>query len=326
MDPVTGKQACLSSEVDVSGLKRAEAQARHDAWHDKLTRLPNRNYVSAMFQARLDALLRRGRQAALLFVDLDRFKLINDSLGHGPGDEVLVEVARRLSLVVGQRGEVARLGGDEFLTLIDVGGTEDLDEMVGQVLGIAQSPLMIAGHQLQLSLSVGVSRAPMDGTDVSALMSNSDAAMYRGANTREATGGMFSRRRSGGMPRRGCRWRSISDRSGKRGALRLFYQPRVSLTTGQIMSAEALLRWPRVAGMVPPDVFIPLAEESGLIIPIGAWVLREAARQLVAWRRDGHDLKLSVNVSARQLMDDDFLGMAQAVIHDTGCDPRHLRA
>lgn len=323
MDPVTGKQACVASEVDVSGLKRTEAQARHDAWHDKLTGLPNRNYVSGTFQERLDAVLRRGRQAALLFVDLDRFKLINDSLGHGRGDDVLVEVARRLSQAVGHRGEVARLGGDEFLALVDVAGSEELEAVVGRVLGIAHRPLLIAGHRLTLSLSVGVSLAPTDGTDISALMSNSDAAMYRakhaGGNRRHLFTSAIGRDSSARLQM------EIDLRSAwEAGALRLFFQPRVSLSTGRIASAEALLRWPRAGGMVPPDVFVPLAEESGLIIPIGAWVLREAARQLVSWRRDGHELKLSVNVSARQLMDDDFLGMAQAVIRDTGCDPHHL--
>ena len=323
MDPVTGKQACLSSEVDVSGLKRTEAQARHDAWHDKLTGLPNRNFVSSTFQRRLDALLRRGRHGALLFVDLDRFKLINDSLGHGRGDDVLVEVARRLSRAVGNRGDVARLGGDEFIALLDVAGLEDMEAMVGRVLGIAHRPLLIAGHQLQLSLSVGVSLAPMDGADISALMKNSDAAMYRakqaGGNRRYVFTSAIGRNASARMQM------EIDLRSDwEAGAFRLFYQPRVSVSTGRIVSAEVLLRWPRATGMVAPDVFIPLAEESGLIIPIGAWVLREAARQLVIWRQAGQELKLSVNVSARQLMDDEFLVMAQAVIRDTGCDPRHL--
>lgn len=322
-DPVTGNQAYLSSEVDVSGIKRMEAQARHVAFHDVLTGLPNRSYVASLFQGYLLELLAKSGKVALLFLDLDRFKVINDSLGHSCGDEVLVEVAKRLSAAIGTDGHVARLGGDEFLVLVDASVVETLERTIRDLLDTVALPVMVAARRLQLSVSIGVSLAPADGTKISILMKNADAAMYRakhaGGNKPSYYVSEFGQDALARMQMEIDLRSAIEDQK-----LELYYQPRVAIESGRIVSAEALLRWPQATGMVPPDVFIPLAEESGLIVKLGAWVLEEAARQQVAWKRSGFSLKLSVNVSARQIAERDFLNVARATIETTGCDPQDL--
>ncbi|MGI3776871.1 MAG: putative bifunctional diguanylate cyclase/phosphodiesterase [Janthinobacterium lividum] len=322
-DPVTGRQATLSSEVDVSGIKRMEAQARHVAFHDALTGLPNRSCVASLFQGHLSAFLADAGKAALLFLDLDRFKVINDSLGHGCGDEVLVEVARRLSAAVGADGHVARLGGDEFLVLVRASVAETLEQTIRDLLGVVALPVMVAERRLQLSLSIGVSLAPADGTDIVTLMKNADAAMYLAKHSGGNRPSYYiSTLGQDALARMQMEIDLRSALEDER--LELHYQPRVAIGSGRIVSAEVLLRWPRAGGMVSPDVFIPLAEESGLIVTLGAWVLGEAARQQVAWKRAGHSLKLSVNVSARQIAERDFLDVVRATIEGTGCDPHDL--
>jgi len=317
LDPVTGKPAWLISEVDVSEIKSTEALAQHAALHDPLTHLPNRTYVQSIFEQKLEAMLARSAKAALLFLDLDRFKAINDSFGHAKGDQVLIEVARRLLQTIGSRGDVARLSGDEFLVLLEFTTDEDLEGVVESLLAAIHTPIVLGEQRFQLTSSVGVSIAPVDGTTVASLMKNSDSAMYGAKNV----GGNRATQYTTSMGLNALsRMRTELDlrTAFEQRRLELYYQPRVSVSTGQIASAEVLLRWPRADGFLSPDVFIPVAEESGLIVPIGAWVLEQAARQQAAWHDAGYPLKLSVNVSPRQLMEIDFVDVARAALIQTG--------
>ena len=321
LDPATGSPACLSSEVDVTELKTTEAQARFAACHDPLTNLPNRVAVQTVFEQKLRSILSAGRSAALLFIDVDRFKTINDSLGHGRGDQLLVEIAQRLSTVQEPNDEIARLGGDEYLLLLDLSeGRRQLAMALDRVLMAIQAPLQLGEHLLRLTASVGVSVAPSDGTDIPVLMKNADAAMYEakkaGRNRAVVYQPEFGLNALVRMKLEIDLQRDFDER-----VLQLYYQPRVSIATGRIVGAEVLLRWPHAtSGFIPPDVFITIAEENGLIVPIGAWMMRKAARQQARWRQMGFPVSISINLSPRQFGDGDLVGNARQALDETGAD------
>jgi diguanylate cyclase (GGDEF)-like protein/PAS domain S-box-containing protein len=298
---------------DITELKKAEEQVAFLAYHDKLTGLPNR----AMFEELLDLALSRARRkelaVAVLFMDLDNFKLVNDSLGHEAGDELLQQMGTRLRQALRDMDVVARQGGDEFLLLLgdlergaqsvrpdaeaSVIAAESVAERIHELL---KQPFAIGGTEFYITASIGISLFPLDGDDGKALLKNADAAMYRSKRSAPGTSTVFSKEAVDPMTRLSLATRLR--RAAERKEWMLHYQPIVDLSDGHLVSVEALLRWQDpMTGMVPPGEFIPLAEEMGLIEVIGDWVLEEVCRQSQGWRREGLVIEVSFNLSPRQL-------------------------
>ena len=282
------------------GLEAANLQLRHLATHDVLTGLPNRVLLEDRLQQAIAHADRDMRSFALLVCDLDRFKLINDSLGHRAGDELLQEVARRLSTVVRTADTVARFGGDEFVLIgTSVSDAEDAASLASRVMDVMQAPVRIADIDIHTSPSVGIAMYPDDGTTSQALLAHADAAMY---SAKQRGRGNFRHYEAGMHAGTGDRVQLESDLHTALALkqFELYYQPKVDTQTGEVRSAEALIRWMHpVRGLVSPVDFIPLAEECGLIGAIGGWVVREACRQARAWQDDGvPPLRVSVTAAA----------------------------
>ena len=321
--------------------KKADALIRWQAYTDPLTSLPNR----ARFSEELEAALARAQPFALLFMDLDLFKHVNDSLGHVAGDALLQEVAARFAARHAAHGGphdvLARMGGDEFtLLLVPEGGRpagEDAAVAADDLLDSLTAPILIEGHALHVAASIGISRYPEDALDAETLLKYADLAMYhakaegrgrRQSFTPAMTEAAEDRLRLENSLRKAIE--SQEEETGRgngtegegRGEMTLFYQPQVSLTTGAVVGAEALLRWRHPEwGMIAPGRFIPLAEETGLIVPLGNWVLREACRQAAVWAREGRPLRVSVNLSARQLGERGLIPSVLAALEASGLDP-----
>ena len=314
--------------LDVTDRKRMEAELERLALYDSLTGLPNR----ALFNDRLtQAIERRSRMqaTAVYFVDVDRFKRINDSLGHAAGDEVLREVATRVQRMLRPEDTVARFGGDEFTVLCEsVGGVLEAVGVADRLQREIAQPLLAGGAELRLSASIGIALAePGDEADCSRLVEDADAAMYRAKERGGARTELFDV----AMRERAVTALSIEQELQhglERGELRLFYQPLVSLTSGEIVGAEALIRWQHPdRGLLAPDSFLPVAEESGLIVDVGAWAVGEACRRLRDWdRRNGgpEDFGLAVNLSARELTHPDVVSTVLNAVRRSALDPHRL--
>jgi diguanylate cyclase (GGDEF)-like protein/PAS domain S-box-containing protein len=295
--------------IDITDRKRAEEQVKHLAFHDALTGLPNR----LLFQDRLNMAVlsahRSGQRIAVLFLDLDRFKVINDSLGHSVGDELLRQVSARLGTSVREGDTVARLGGDEFTVLAaGIGGDDDSPTIGRKILSAIRLPFFIDGQELFITTSVGIAVYPTDGEDAEALVRNADTAMYRAKEQGRDNCQLYTP----GMNSKALERLSLENRLRQaihNEELILQYQPLIDLESGQIRGAEALVRWEHPElGLLPPGEFISLAEVSGLIVPIGEWVLRTACRQAREWHALGFPhLSIAVNLSARQFQQADLV-------------------
>ncbi|HVU74944.1 MAG TPA: EAL domain-containing protein [Mycobacteriales bacterium] len=321
---------------DITERSELEAQLVHQAFHDVLTRLPNRALFRDRVAHALVAAPRHGASVAVLFLDLDGFKAVNDSLGHDAGDQLLLSAAQRFEHVVRPGDTVARLGGDEFAVLLeDVAGADEAGEVGQRLIEALAEPFVISGRPILVGGSVGVALAhALDGSSPGAsmptteeLLRNADLAMYRAkANGR----GGIAHFEPGMHASLVARVQEEADLRAalEEGQLRLEYQPTYRLADGALTGVEALLRWDHpVRGLVPPNDFIPLAEQTGLIVPIGSWVLREACRQAVEWAADGRGaagLTLAVNVSARQLQNDGFADIVAQCLRQTGLAPDRL--
>jgi diguanylate cyclase (GGDEF)-like protein len=308
------------------GLEAANQQLRHLATHDALTGLPNRVLLDDRLQQAIAHAARDMRSFAVLVCDLDRFKLVNDSLGHRAGDELLQEVARRLNAVVRTADTVARFGGDEFVVIgTSIADDEEAADLAARVMDVMQAPVRIAAIDIHTSPSIGIAMYPDDGESVQALLAHADAAMYfakqngRG-NFRRYVAGMHA----GTEERVQLESDLYSAVTGKQ--FELYYQPKVDTKSGDVRSAEALIRWVHpVRGVVSPAEFIPLAEECGLIGAIGGWVIREACRQARAWQIDGvPPLRVSVNLSASQFRDSGLVDSIRSALDDAGLEARYL--
>jgi len=313
--------------LDVSDRKRMEVELERLALYDPLTGLPNR----ALFGDRLrHVLARRDRDSAtaVYFLDLDRFKRINDSLGHGAGDEVLREVAERLAAVVRPEDTVARFGGDEFTVLCEsVGGVLEAVTIADRLQRPLRQPLRAGGAELRLSASIGVALVEADDNgDGQHLIEDADAAMYRAKERGGARTELFdSAMRDNAVS--AMRIEQELQRALEQGELRVYYQPGVDLATGQVVGAEALVRWEHPErGLIAPDRFLGVAEETGLIVPLGMWVLGETCRHLAEWqsRPETAHLHLSVNLSARELTHPDLVSSVLGCVRESGVDPHSL--
>jgi diguanylate cyclase (GGDEF)-like protein len=304
------------------------AQAQHAALHDRLTELPNRSLLTDLLAA---ALLGQAGESpaplAVLCVDLDRFKEINNTVGHRAGDQVLQEVGRRVAQAVPATATVARVGGSEFAVLLLHADAGSATQTAEAILRALEQPLQIQDVTVDVSGSIGIALAPDHGDDAEILLRRADIALRMAEHRR----GDFAIYLPGWDVHSPDRMQLAADLrcAVARDELRLHYQPIVSLRTGRIEEVEALVRWqhPR-RGLIPPMQFIPLAEETGMIVPIGQWVLEEACRQAVAWRArfaSAEALVMSVNLSARQLQHTDVSSDVSAVLEATGLDPRALK-
>jgi len=299
----------ISTGKDVSERIQVQERLQHMAQHDALTELPNRVLLLDRLRQALARARWRRRLVAVLFVDLDRFKTINDSLGHEVGDQVLQRVADRLNRSVRDGDTVARFGGDEFVVLLDdVANDDDIRGVAQKVLDAVVPPLEVAGRQLYLTASLGVSLYPNDGEDSSTLLKNADIAMYRAKESGKNTYRFFSPDMSVRALERLALESSLR-RALEHGEFVLHYQPQMDAVSGELIGVEALLRWQHPdLGLVLPSDFVPVLEETDLILPTGAWVLNAAWDQLAAWRAEGWpSFRLAVNLSPRQFEHKSFL-------------------
>ncbi|HEX6380415.1 MAG TPA: EAL domain-containing protein [Acidimicrobiia bacterium] len=319
----------VTALVEVLQRRRRYASAlelAHQAVHDALTGLPNRLQVADRLEQALARSSETGFEVAVLFIDLDRFKLINDGRGHAAGDELLVAVADRLRRVVRSGDVVARFGGDEFVVVCE-DQTADFEAslVAGRIIDALREPVVVDGQEIFLSASIGIAMAGGTGTPES-LLRDADAAMYRAKAKGRARCEFFdATMRTEALDH--LETQSALHRALERDELRVFYQPVVDLASGVVTGVEALVRWEHPQqGLVSPASFIPLAEETGLIVPIGAWVLDQATAQAARWRERswGRSLTMNVNLSARQLRQPDLIPRLMAALLATGTDPSQL--
>ncbi|MFN3789745.1 EAL domain-containing protein [Massilia sp.] len=326
MRDANGNQRFICVIKDIQRQKQAEEALLRLANHDALTGLPNRVLMQDRLGQAIMHAHRAGRQVAVMFIDLDRFKHVNDSLGHDAGDSLIVEIARRLSSSLRESDTVARQGGDEFVVVLpDLAGQEDAVKVARKLLGNLFQPMLLCGHEVFPSGSIGIAMYPRDGEDSATLLKNADSAMY-GSKGKGGNHYSFYAAEMGEQAALHLRMEGALQRALQREEFLLHYQPVVNIGSGVVSGVEALLRWQPAGGpMVSPAEFIPLAEETGLIVPIGDWVLATAMRQQVAWRRAGlSPVRISVNLSARQFLGQDVAQRVAALLAETGCDPAFL--
>jgi diguanylate cyclase (GGDEF)-like protein len=319
-------QTNLRLQAEVKERVRSEEQIQYLAYHDGLTSLPNRSLFSKLLNHGISQAHRRKKELAVLFIDLDRFKNINDTLGHDAGDTLLKEIGQRLKQCLRDSDTVARLGGDEFVVLL-----EELDDQK-HVSGVAHKiqtslvmPFATLGQEFHVTASIGISTYPTDGEDEQTLMKNADIAMYRAKEEGKNNFQFYSKELNEHSLER-LTMESNLRRALERNEFRLHYQPKIDLRSGQITGVEALLRWQHPdLGMVAPAQFITMAEETGLIVPIGKWVLQTACGQNKAWQDQGLPrLSMAVNLSARQFSDENLLQDITSIVKESEMDPTLL--
>jgi diguanylate cyclase (GGDEF)-like protein/PAS domain S-box-containing protein len=315
----------IATNLTGIAIERRESEARlhYLAYYDLLTGLPNR----ALFRDRLTQALARAernkRLVGLMFLDLDRFKEINDTLGHDMGDHLLKTVAERLRSCMREEDTVARLGGDEFTVIVEgIEGPEGAALVAQKIIDVLAPPIKLAQHETFVSSSIGITVSPMDSTDLDQLLQNADTAMYR-AKERGRNNYQFYRPEMNVTTLHHLQMETDLRYALERGEFLVYYQPKVELKTGAITGVEALLRWNHPGrGLVSPLEFIPMLEETGLITPVGEWLLSAACRQSRAWQEQGlAPLRMAVNLSPRQFQHDDLAGTVARVLQETGLEP-----
>jgi diguanylate cyclase (GGDEF)-like protein len=320
-----GRPAAIGTLVDVTNRERDDAVAEK-AFADPLTKLPNLVKFNERLELELAQARRYKRKVAVVYMDLDSFKFVNDSWGHGTGDRLLQSLALRLKRRLRQFDTIARVAGDEFVILMpEVRDADDATGIAQKLLSIVRNPFQLDGRTLQITASVGIAMYPADGEDAETLLRNADAATHRAKAVGRNTFQLCTPELTSLAVER------LSLQTGLQLALKqsefvLHYQPLVSLTSGRTVGFEALVRWQHPQkGLVMPGTFIPVAEETGLILGVGEWVLATACRQLKEWHQKGLDqLRIAVNFSARQFQERHLTHTVSRVLADSGLEPRHL--
>lgn len=304
--------------IDITERKHAEMTINQMAYFDELTGLPNRNGFMETFEQKMKEVDLKQGNLALLYLDLDRFNVLNDTLGHSFGDLLLQKVADLLKSTVAGKGQVFRRGGDEFLILLAFNDAAEVKTVAEEIIYSFTKPFLLSGKEVFTTPSIGISLYPGNGSDSDTLLKRADAALYQAKDRGRNTYQFFTEQHDGKMERR------LNLEHGLRKALKknelfLVYQPQVQFHTKKIAGVEALLRWNKDSeGIVSPGEFIPIAEDTGMILPIGEWVLRNACLQGSKWHRSGfNDLLISVNISVRQLLEESFVDRVESILIET---------
>jgi diguanylate cyclase (GGDEF)-like protein/PAS domain S-box-containing protein len=311
---------------DISEIKESQNKLNELVNHDPLTGLPNRRLINQLFEKSINHARRENHKIAILFIDLDRFKAINDSLGHTIGDKLLLEVSKRIKQAIRHNDVVGRLGGDEFLVIMDnLLNPEDASIKAKNILSVLHTEFLIEGKELYISASIGISLFPDDGEQVDSIIKAADIAMYQVKNNGKNNFCFYSDDLSTEVVER-FNLENQLRRALERKQFEVYYQPQMSLISGEIIGAEALVRWNHPEfGLVSPDKFIPLAEETGIILLIGEWVLTQAAMFAKQWVKEGSSLqKIAVNVSGIQIIQSNFADTVYGVLVETDCNPSAL--
>jgi diguanylate cyclase (GGDEF)-like protein len=312
-------------EAEIAERKRIEVKLDRLAHFDDVTQLHNRHF----FNARLEAVIARSQQfkerTVLMFIDLDNFKTVNDTLGHDVGDELLRLVSRRLAETLRFGDVISRIGGDEFAIILENVSQASIASIIAEkCLAKLAQPIAISGHELHIGASIGISVYPDDAANMHELLKYADTAMYYAKNNGKNTYRMFTHSMQDDARKRFTIDNNLR-RALERGEFVLHYQPQIDLRTGAISGAEALIRWIHPdLGLISPADFIPVAEDTGVIVPIGEWVLREACLELRKWHADGHRIRVSINLSGRQLKEEGLVAAVLAIVDETGIDARWL--
>jgi diguanylate cyclase (GGDEF)-like protein/PAS domain S-box-containing protein len=315
----------ISSFTDITEKKLSDKQVQRLAHYDALTNLPNR----VLFQDRLEQAIaqakRHDRKIAVLFFDLDNFKLINDTMGHTVGDILLQMIAGNLKTCVREEDTVARLGGDEFVVILsEVNSAQDVLRISEKILSVMREPLLLESREVNITFSIGASLYPDDGSDGETLLKHADIALYRAKQAGKNRQEFFTQEMMLALQHRQHMEKDLKTALEQKQFI-LYYQPQIELDNGRVIGVEALIRWQHPEhGLVPPFKFIPVAEETGLIVPIGRWVLEEACRQQYAWQQAGMKVRMAVNLSARQLQDEDLLNTLAVVLEAFAIEPGML--
>lgn len=311
---------------DVTRRKFLEAKLFHQAHFDALTELPNRTLVLDRLMQAINQAKKTSTNVAVMFLDLDRFKLINDTLGHALGDKLLAEVARRLNECTGENDTVSRAGGDEFLIILPALQTEaEIIAIARKCLNALNEPFIIDNNKFNSTISIGISTYPRDGQNAETLIRNADIAMYRAKELGRNNFQFFTEEMNQKVQKR-LKIENLLREALHKDEFILVYQPIVSLKTKRVVGVEALMRWEHPGhGLIPPSDFIPVAEETGMIMPLGAWVLRQTCKQIRLWREGGLKLvPVSVNLSARQIKQTNFLDLMNRILHEEDVEPKSI--
>ena len=325
LDAITGEATLLISETDISERRLAEKRAYQLAYHDTLTQLPNRSLLMGRLSGAIKQACERHEKLAVMFLDLDQFKKINDSLGHAVGDRLLVAVAKRLQQCVKSTDIVSRLGGDEFIIVVSqLQDKQQIASIAERVLQSLAESIVIDEHSLYVTTSLGISIYPNDSQDADELLKNADLAMYAAKAAGRNTYQYYAAEMNDQMMFR-LQMENDLHQALLYDQFELYYQPRVSLSSGKIVGAEALIRWQHPErGLLNPGEFIPIAEECGIINTIGEWVLRTAAADLARWQQCYAALNVSVNVSVTQITIDSLFDQVALILAETGANPDRL--
>jgi diguanylate cyclase (GGDEF)-like protein/PAS domain S-box-containing protein len=316
----------VGSSIDITERVKMEEKNKYLAYYDTLTDLPNRLLFNDHLNYYLNKAKHNNQLMAVIQLDIDRFKNINDSLGHSIGDQLLQDVAERLKFCLSKEEIVARMSGDEFIILLPrVAKQELITKKVHKIIKTFKQPLMIDDHEFFITISLGISLFPSDGDDIESLVKNAETAMYRAKEQGRNNYQFYSPAMNDKIFERMALENNLR-KALKRKEFLLHYQPRVNIETGQFTSMEALIRWRHPdLGLVSPADFIPVAEETGLILPIGEWVLRTACLQNKAWQKAGFPpMRMAVNIAARQFHEQSLLKIISKVLDETGLEPEYL--